>query len=259
MTVRKAYSSGLSFEGNYTYSKALDDVSDLFLNGAAARPTDNMNHKADYGPADFNTPHRVVARVSYELPFMKGNRWLGGWGTNSIVSWQSGHPFTVFRATGRDLNKDGYRTDRSVPVNGVASAYKPGGSPTTGILDAAAFDWAPDDPSDPTTIGIQDFNCPASVNSGLWCDSPTGRNAYVGPQGTNVDFNITKKFKVTESSAVTFQANFFDLFNHPNFLNPTAGSSGSTNLDNADFSQSRATWGDSGGHRVVQLALRFDF
>ena len=80
-----------------------------------------------------------------------------------------------------------------------------------------------------------------------------------GPGGVNVDFNITKRFKITERSGLTFQANFFDLFNHPNFLNPTAGNAGSTNIRNADFSKSRATWGDSGGHRVTQLALRFDF
>src|SRR5262249_12036467 len=73
--LRKSYGNGLSFSANYTYSKSLDDVSDLFNNGATAsgqgRPTDNMNHAYDYGPADFDTRHRGVITVSYELPFMK--------------------------------------------------------------------------------------------------------------------------------------------------------------------------------------------
>jgi hypothetical protein len=98
------------------------------------------------------------------------------------------------------------------------------------------------------------------VNEGLWCNPPIGRNSVFGPSGANVDFNISKAFKLTERAKLTFQANFFDLFNHPNFLNPTAGTSGTTNLSiGPDFGKSRGTWGDNGGHRVTQLALRFDF
>jgi hypothetical protein len=70
-----------------------------------------------------------------------------------------------------------------------------------------------------------------------------------------VDFNVTKKFKVTEGSSLTFQANFFDIFNHPNVLPPST----SSNFSNSQFGQLTSTWGDGGGHRVTQLALRFDF
>ena len=106
------------------------------------------------------------------------------------------------------------------------------------------------------------FTCPASVNDGLWCNSPIKRNSLIGPAGAVVDFNVTKNFKINERAGVTFQANFFNLFNHPNFIGPTAGIGGSSNLGASDFSQSRTTWstaGGDGGHRVTQLALRFDF
>ncbi len=232
-----------------------DDISDLFTNGAAARPTDNMDHHVDYGPADFDTRHRFVTTVSYDLPFYRQNRWIGGWGMNSIISVASGHPWTPFDST-VDLNKDGYRTDRIVPVTGIQGAYLHGLSPADGILNPAAFDW------DPLTPGIQGFTCPASVNSGSWCNAPIGRNIFVGPSSALVDFNLTKTFKITESAGVTFQANFFNLFNHPNFLNPTAGAGGSSNLQAADFGKSRTTWstaGGDGGHRSTQLAVRFDF
>jgi len=259
-SVRKAYSSGLSINANYTWSKAIDDVSDLFNNGAGARPTDNENHSIDKGPADFDTRHRVVATVSYELPFMKGNRFLGGWGMNTIVSYQTGHPWTPFggNAGAADKNKDGYRTDRILPNDhgvptGSVESTEISGSPAFGTLDRSKWGFNPD------TNTFSYFTCPASVNDGLWCNVPIGRNSVYGPSGAHVDFNITKRFKITENSGLTFQANFFDLFNHPNFLNPTAGNAGSSNLRNGDFSSSRATWGDNGGHRVTQLALRFDF
>jgi hypothetical protein len=197
-----------------------------------------MNIRYDYGPADFDTRDRIVAAVSYDLPFFRGNRWFGGWSANTITSWQTGHPFTPANSgQGYDPNRDGYFTDRLVPV----------GSPSSTILNSspgqAYFD---------TTKWVN-YTCPTSVNGGFWCDPPIGRNSAYGPHDVNVDFDVSKKFKINERSALTFQANFFDLFNHPNWQNPGTDSNSST------FGFSTATLGDHGGHRVTQLALRFDF
>jgi hypothetical protein len=68
-----------------------------------------------------------------------------------------------------------------------------------------------------------------------------------------VDFSATKKFKINERAGVTFQANFFDLFNHPNFLVP------SHNLASGTNGLLTGTLGDRGGHRITQLAVRLDF
>jgi hypothetical protein len=250
-TLRKAYASGLSFNANYTYAKTLDDMSDLFNNRAAARPIDNMNHSYDYGPADFDTRHRVVVTLGYDLPFFKQNRWLGGWGTNTIVSWNTGHPFSPYSSrSGYDLNKDGYRTDRVVPITGNPADTIHG---SDGCVDLPATDFA--GPCYFDASQWVEYVCPASVNQGLWCNAPIGRNSMFGPQTTNVDFNVTKTFKIRESMGLTFQANFFDLFNHPNFLPPGTGA----NRNSSTFGQIAATAGDNGGHRVTQLALRFDF
>jgi hypothetical protein len=248
-SVRKAYSSGLSFNANYTFSKTLDDMSDLFNNRAAARPTDNMNHSYDYGPADFDTRHRIVVTLGYDLPFFKGNRWLGGWGTNTIVSWNTGHPFNLYSSSRTyDPNKDGYRTDRLVPTVGNPQDTVRG---TDGCIDQPEFGG----PCYVNTDQWTRYVCPASANGGLWCDPPIGRNNLTGPMISNVDFNVTKTFKIRESMGLTFQANFFDLFNHPNFLPPGTG----LNDTAANYGQISSTLGDNGGHRVTQLALRFDF
>jgi hypothetical protein len=79
------------------------------------------------------------------------------------------------------------------------------------------------------------------------------RGSLHGPHFADVDFGIGKGFNVTESSKLTFEANFFDLFNHPNFQNPNG------NVADPAFGNSQLTFGGSGGHRVTQLALRFDF
>jgi hypothetical protein len=251
--VRHAFSRGVTFNANYTYSKAIDEVSDLFLNLSGSRPTDNMNLHNDYGPADFDVRHRTVFTLGYELPFMKQNRFLGGWGVNSIISYQTGHPFSPFtNSRTYDLNKDGYTTDRIVPI----------GSPSSTVLSSSAQDACIGDvanhPNDrcyfDTTKWVR-YACPASVNGGLWCDPPVHRNSIYGPAFANVDFNVSKRFKITESAGLTFQANFFNLFNHPNFVTPTT----SQNQRSANFGGLTATAGDNGGHRVTQMALRFDF
>src|ERR1700733_9494531 len=115
-TLRKRYASGLQFNANYTYAKAMDDVSDVgsakIAGAAHGYPMDATNPMVDYGPADYDVRHRVVASFVYDLPFAKSNRWLGGWNISGVVSWQTGAAFSVIDAA-VDSNKDGEFTDRS--------------------------------------------------------------------------------------------------------------------------------------------------
>jgi hypothetical protein len=248
MTLRKTYSAGLTFNANYTYAKALDTLSDAFNNRIGINPTDIQHIRYDYGPADFDLRHRFVAAFSYDLPFLKKNRWLGGWGTNAIISFQTGHPISPYSgSSGYDINKDGKFNDRYVPV----------GSPMSTVLGSSAADACTAEAGNGKcyfdTSKWERYTCPDTVNDGWWCNAPIGRNTLFGPHVFNVDFNVSKKFKITERAALTFQANFFDLFNHPNFLTPVG------NIQSSTFGSSAATLGDGGGHRVTQLALRFDF
>ena len=75
---------------------------------------------------------------------------------------------------------------------------------------------------------------------------------------TNIDFGVSKKFQINERMSFRFDANFFDLLNHPNFENPSVLGGGS-NVASSSFGQSNSTYGDQGGHRITQLAIRFDF
>jgi hypothetical protein len=88
-------------------------------------------------------------------------------------------------------------------------------------------------------------------NTQWWCNGTTGRNILSGPGFMNFDFGIHKRFKVTENTTLQFQANAFNVFNHPNFGLPAR------DLNNA-ASVGRSTF-TIGTPRVMQLALRFDF
>jgi hypothetical protein len=266
VTLRKRFSQGLSFNANYTYAKSLDELSDVFrARNAAISATDVQNVKADYGPSDFDIRHRVVVSLNYDLPFFKANRWIGGWTMNTITSWNTGAPVALVDspASGQDGNQDGVLSDRP--------AFVGTGSPKNAIVGKVingAYQYL-----NPLDFGRvvsthQDFNgvlpipglgpnyvCPSTAANmgGLWCNGNLGRGAIPGPKFANVDFGVSKNFRITERVKMRFDANFFNLLNHPNFLNPQ------NNIFSGAFGQSQATTGDQGGHRITQLALRLDF
>jgi len=236
-TVRKNFTGGLGYNASYTWSRALDTLSDLFNARNATPVTDTMNLRADYGPADFNMTHRFVGTVSYELPWAKENRWIGGWQLNAIISLQSGVPFSPYSSSGTyDVNKDGRSTDRIY--------YTGSGSP----MDSLISDKSPADGYFDTAQWAR-YVCPASLNGGLWCDSIQGRGTMYGPAFQNVDFNVIKRFRIKETSSVSLQGSFFNLFNHTNFGLPSANSSSSS------FGRITSAY----DARITQLALRFDF
>ncbi|HVM93307.1 MAG TPA: carboxypeptidase regulatory-like domain-containing protein [Terriglobales bacterium] len=268
LTLRKRFSRGLSFNANYTYSKALDELSDVFRgHNAIISATDVENIKADYGPSDFDLRHRIVVSLNYDLPVFKGNNWLGGWTVNTITSWSTGSPLGLLDAPSngeQDGNQDGLLTDRP--------AYVGPGGPKGGILDKKVAEngllqYQYLNPADFDRVITQNqafngdtsaFVCPVTAGTlgGLWCNGNLSRGAIPGPHFANVDFGISKNFKITERMKMRFDANFFDLFNHPNF----AGTSIQGNIFNpGTYGQLQSTFGDTGGHRVSQLALRFDF
>jgi hypothetical protein len=266
-TLRKRFTGGLEFNANYTFSKAMDDVSDAFTTknaGAAAYPTDSEDPKFDYGPADFNVKHRIVASFVYDLPFVKTNRWLGGWNVSGIVTWQTGADFSV-NNSGVDSNADGQFNDRAVYLGpgSISSDINHSQEPWRGYLKnpgqgtTGGTYWGMlNGPTTQNEIGVP---CPSTVNMGLWCQGAAlgqmERNTLTGPAFFNTDFGVKKAFKITESSQLRFEANFFNLFNHTNFLSPEG------NLADSTFGASTATFTtqQSGGPRVTQLALRFDF
>ena len=239
-SLRKQFSSGFQFTANYTWSKAMDEISDVFTtaNGQTGT-TDPVNPRYDYGPADFDHRHAFVANGIWESPWKKNNLILGGWSVSGIVSRYTGRPIGLVDTSSRnDPNKDGRLVDRPVLASGYTfgkaqtgvKETTSGGEETITYLVPAAFTH--------TTCG-----------SSLWCDSPMKRNQFFGPPSINTDFGVLKAFHINESTLFRYEANFFNIFNHPNLNNPTS------NYNNSAFGQITG----SGDPRVIQMALRFEF
>lgn len=253
ISVRNRSWNGLQFNAHYTFSKAIDTLSDAFNADARHgnfRPQNSYNLRLDRGRADFDVRHRFVTGFTYEMPFFKDNRWLGGWVATGIVQVQSGVPFTVYHS-GQDPNADGFLNDRAVFLGSDFGSIYTNNSPADGFFNTSQFVGMN------TRVAQLGPAAACGPNNGVvisatrwWCDGTLGRNTFTGPGFTNVDFGLHKKFRVTENSSLQLQANAFNIFNHTNFGLPVG------NINSSNFGRSIKTVGTP---RVIQLAIRFDF
>jgi hypothetical protein len=113
---RKRYSQGFQFTASYTWSHAIDDVSDVFpIAGAPILAQDSLNLRAEKGNANFDVRHQFAGSLVWDLPFFRSSkgrlkRLAGGWQIASIFEIRTGQPFTL--GVPFDANLDGNLTDR---------------------------------------------------------------------------------------------------------------------------------------------------
>jgi hypothetical protein len=172
---------------------------------------------------------------------------------------QSGVPFSVFNSA-QDPNADGYFTDRAAFIGSTyEAAYLRNQSPADGFFNVGDFVGMNTLATSPAfgSGGVAQIIAACGPGNGVvistsrwWCNGTSGRNILTGPNFTNIDFGVHKKFRVTEKTALQLQANAFNLLNHPNFGLPVS------NLNSSQVGRSINTVGTP---RVIQLALRFDF
>jgi hypothetical protein len=244
------------FQTAYTWSKAIDATS----TGNTAFNTaynSQVSVDASKGLSDFDRTHRLVISYVYELPFFHDSvglehKVLGGWEVSGITTFQSGLPFSILdSAAGTAFLGAG-----STPLLGaslaegstIASGYA-GGSLSSrinnGYLNPAAFAPAP---------LLYPTQCASDSN---FCTTGFGdlqRNAYRGPFQQNWDFSAIKNFRITERQNLRFTADFFNIWNHPNFGNPQV-----TDVELAGsgtFGKINTTIGQP---RLIQFSLRYSF
>jgi hypothetical protein len=218
---------GLSFNANYTWSHALDDAPGVF--GAFQ---DDHNWMADYGNSDFDVRHNFEMDTSYMIPDAPHiPKVIGsGWQLNVIGTIRSGFPYSV--SCGCDPLKVGQTSSRANLIAGV---------PITPLNYSL--------PSN--QLNVAAFAAPIGQYGTL------GRNALTGAGAVNFDTSLFKTFSLTERQKLQFRAEFFNIFNHPQFSNPQAA------LNNLpQFGQTISTVNTVEGfntHRQIQFALRYPF
>ena len=194
----------LSLQFNYLYSHALDEISnggfDSFGAGSAAiypgNPENPYNLAQNYGNADYDIRHYISANYVIDIPKYKGPYWLtGGWQVAGSVFHNSGLPFTVVdSATPTNYSGTLYAQQVGTGFNrhcgGAGAAINP---------CAFATNFVP-----ATDFGQQT------------------RNTLIGSAYTDTDMDVSKAFHIArwESSNLRLGAQFFNLFNHPNFGQP---------------------------------------
>ncbi len=229
-TVRKRTSHGLELSASYTLSRSNDYSS---LDVPNNLPQDTYNLLGEYGPSDFNATQRFVLSGFYLLPF-KGSRAVSGWEFGLITQAQSGNPLTAFYS--------------------VPSAYHPFPGETLRVNSSGSLSISGDPNAWIANPSVLSSPCNSAT---LKCSPGTaGRNTVIGPNFVNTDFSIIKNTELTERINLQFRAEAFDVFNHPNFGDP------SLTIDSANFNKIQSTRfgvGDFGSSRQIQLALMLQF
>jgi hypothetical protein len=248
----------LSFTGNYTWSKSMDNIS-AEGNGFTT-PIDSYNVRLNRALSDFDRPHSFNGTVVYSLPIGKGRaflgnlpRWadslIGGWNLGSIVIMQSGQPFSILS------------TRTTLPVSGVGYTYLNYSGTDRSIgsiqkLGNGVFYFTP--------AQIAQFSFPAAFQLGN-----SGRNVFRNPAFYETDISLSKSFKITERQSISLRGEAYNLFNHPNFgftgnsATNAALASANLNLTNpASFGKFSTTLGTQPGTtsaRTMQIVARYDF
>ena len=227
------YSSGL-IQANYTYSHALDEVSNGgFLNfssgnfGAtnwsAINPPNPNCIRCMYGPADYDVRHYFSLNYVWQLPirdltFGHGpNMLLNGWQVSGTLFIRSGLPFTVVDlASSAALAADNFGAP---PTNNqvFASVLKPG-VPSCGAGNAFGG------PNAVPCLQAANFAPVIDPVTGVGTFGNQGRNRFRGPGYWNSDFTIIKYTNIPgwEQGQLGIGFQFFNVFNHPNFDNPVS-------------------------------------
>jgi carboxypeptidase family protein len=230
--VTKRLSHGLLVTGSYTWSHTLDEQSalGLFYNG-----NDPLNPRSAYGNSDFDRTHVFTVSYQYTFPTLPHasalvKHVINGWGFGGITVLQSGQPYSVIDFSGSVgsifWGTQDFITNPIVPVGGLGSQnVSPNLQGTTGVnagkpvLNSLAF--GPAVPFAPGTNGVP----PCDPVTGA-CDNfengygAGGRNIFRGPFQSRFDFSVFKDFKLTERFHLKYDAQFFNIFNHPSFDTP---------------------------------------
>ena len=243
LDVNRRFSHGLFLRGVYTWSKALDDGDSLNATAAGNAPglvSNPYNLRADYGLATYDVRHVAVVEGMYLLPFGRGQAmggnldgWKGaiasGWSVNSIITLQSGFPFTPQLSYNPSNNGD--------TRNPVRPFMNPDFSGP--IILKNPSQW----------FNPNAFLAPPN-NGGFYGN--LGRNTLIGPGLATWDFSFGKETTLHEQIGLQFRAEMFNLLNRANFNTPNlitftpSGTSGTAG----------AITGTSTTSRQIQFALK---
>jgi hypothetical protein len=277
--------ANMFLQGAYTFSKAIDNNSGS-ADGKQDLGNSNGNQLDTRGVralSNFDRTHRLQATYRYEIPAFRHSAGilhhaLGNWEFGGTSTFQSGLPFTL-TCGACGSNVFGLSTSTLFPqVVGDLNALRLSGSPqqftdtssyNSGVLGKTTVY--------PTGATVSGLNTLGGAGSDTFTINGPGTGSHVGsffgnlgrnapqtrgPRQQQWEFYVGKNIPIRESVRLQFRAEFFNLFNHPNFTVTN------TSLSNACFgSLQYNSPGCAFGHydtilgnpRIIQFALKLQY
>jgi hypothetical protein len=218
----------------YTFSKAFDNSSGY---GEQINP---INHRLSRGLSAFDSTHNFVASYNYQLPIDKlegPKRLTNGWAISGITRFATGLPVTIVETDDQSLLGTAFGGPITLPVD------------TPNLV-------GPLDITNPRKTGGQYFSPAAFAPSALGTEGDSRRRFFHGPGLNNFDFALIKNTAINERFNLQFRGEFFNIFNHTQFLTPSGitGFSGGV-ATSSSFGQVPGTLPG----RIGQLSLKLNF
>jgi len=224
--------ANVTFRAAYTYSKSLDDASGAggFYRGPVE---DSRNLPLDYGRSDFDIQHRFTITYAWRVPApSRVPGWLhavtSNWQVNGITTLQTGGPLNITLPF--DNSGTGEFRDRPNLVGNPHLPFNPLGP----YLNPAAF---------------------AQPLPGTYGN--LARNAFSGPGLNDFDMSFVKSQQISGEWWLRFRAEFFNIWNHPNFANPSTTFGSGYRLTSTPDSFN--PYFGNGGPRNIQLVAELQF
>jgi hypothetical protein len=231
--LERRFVNGLTCLISYTFQKTLTDLDSSSVGvafGAGAGLQTIKNIRANYGPAKFNRPHRLIASSLYELPIFKRRKDLlgkvaGGWQIGAIATFQDGPSLTP----------------SSYGVSFVGSHANLQGDPNLPRSERTIDRW---------------FDVSKLANPTAGQLGNAGKGVIRGSGNNKWDLIVSKFVRINERQQVELRAESFNAFNHPQFDDPVVAPD---NNPLAGKITSASDFGFTQTERVIQLGLKYSF
>jgi Carboxypeptidase regulatory-like domain/TonB dependent receptor len=286
LSLARRFNTGVTLNSQYTLAKSFGNTTgsnEALTVGNNAATLEQYDY--DNGYNRFDVRHTYNASVLYSLPFGAGRKWmsdaagakqalLGGWDIGAILNGRSGIPLDV-RVTRPDVvYRDGTGAIVSSPcATCTALINTPGGGASRGVrrpnLIAGVDPYLKD--------GLQWLNPAAFSIPAPGQFGNLERGLLRGPNFSQVDLLLSKRFTLSGSANVELRGEIFNLFNRTNYdlppatLNNALGT-GTNQIQpdqaftqtaaGAAFGKFRSTVGTTvgmGTNRQTQFAIRVNF
>jgi hypothetical protein len=244
--LERRFSSGMTFQTSYVFSKILTD-SDSYWPGSAA--ADFYNRGLEKSIGQYDVTHNFKMSIVYDLPFGKGKPWLnhgaaafalGGWRLSGIAGYSSGQPI-------------GVGTSYSLPINnGRTPAYVSSYDGWRAPTQNGSFDPSVDSFFVPYGSGPFPLQGTGTALNGLGNETRYNPKVRLFPN-LNENLSIAKSFPLKEKIRIDIRAEAFNVFNRVRF------GTGSTQLQSTTFGKLTSNGDLLNTPRQMQLAAKLYF